>query len=126
MALVAFPPPSPPPLQNLQINTNTPSETPATRLKPFVAAEMSSLVLALIKHPDNTNTSSCPLGDRIKAGVHMKMLGKSDFLFSLELASSTIGLHIGKSCFGVFSKFKCEVAVYIQEVYEMWLVATAT
>ena len=33
----------------------------------------------------------------------MKMSGKSDFLFSLELASSTIGLHIGKSCFGVFS-----------------------
>ena len=34
----------------------------------------------------------------------MKMSGKSEFLFSLELASSTIGLHIGKSCFGVFSK----------------------
>ena len=56
----------------------------------------------------------------------MKMSGKSDFLFSLELASLTIGLHIGKSCFGVFSKFKCELAVYIQEVYEMWLVAMAT
>ena len=46
----------------------------------------------------------------------MKMSGKSDFLFSLELASSTIRLHISKSCFGVFSKFKCELAVYIQEV----------
>ena len=34
----------------------------------------------------------------------MKMSGKSDFLFSLKLASSTIGLHIGKNCFGVFSK----------------------
>ena len=56
----------------------------------------------------------------------MKMSGKSDFLFSLELASSTIGLHIGKSCFGVFSKFKCELAVYIQEVNDMWLVAMAT
>ena len=56
----------------------------------------------------------------------MKTAGKSDFLFSLESASSTIGLHIGKSCFGVFSKFKCELAVYIQEVYEMWLVAMAT
>ena len=61
----------------------------------------------------------------LKAGVHMKMSGKSDFLFSLELASSTIGLHIGKSCFGVFLKFKCELAAYIQEVYEMWLVAMA-
>ena len=30
----------------------------------------------------------------------MKMSGKSDFLFSLELA--TIGLHICKSCFGYF------------------------
>ena len=39
----------------------------------------------------------------IKAGVHMKMSGKSDFLFSLELASSTIGLHNGKSCFGVLN-----------------------
>ena len=38
----------------------------------------------------------------LKAGVNMKMSGKTDFLFSLELASSTIGLHIGKSCFGVF------------------------
>ena len=56
----------------------------------------------------------------------MKMSGKSDFLFSLELASSTIGLHVGKSCFGVFSKFKCELAVYIQELYEMWLVTMAT
>ena len=56
----------------------------------------------------------------------MKMLGKSDFLFSLELASSTIGLHIGKTCFGVFSKFKSKLAVYTQEVYEMWLVAMAT
>ena len=54
------------------------------------------------------------------------MSRKSDFLFSLELASSTIGLYIGKSCFGVFSKFKCELAVFIQEVYEMWLVAMAT
>ena len=33
----------------------------------------------------------------LKAGVHMKMSGKGDFLFSLKLASSTIGLHIGKS-----------------------------
>ena len=33
----------------------------------------------------------------------MKMSGQSDFPFSLELTSSTIGLHIGKSCFGVFS-----------------------
>ena len=33
----------------------------------------------------------------------MKMSGKSDFLFSLELASSTIGLHNGKSCFGVLN-----------------------
>ena len=65
-------------------------------------------------------------GISLKAGVHMKMSGKSDLLFSLELASSTIGLHIGKSCFGVFSKFKCELAVYIQEMYEMWLVAMAT
>ena len=40
-----------------------------------------------------------------KAGFYLKMSGKSDFLISLELASSTIGLHIGKSCFGVFSKF---------------------
>ena len=56
----------------------------------------------------------------------MKMSGKSDFLFSLELASSTIGLHISESCFGVFSKFKCELAIYIQEVYEKWLVAMAT
>ena len=40
----------------------------------------------------------------IKAGVYMKMSEKSDFLFSLKLASSTIGLHIGKNCFGVFSK----------------------
>ena len=48
------------------------------------------------------------------------------FYRSLALASSTIGLHIGKSCFRVFSKFKCELAVYIQEVYEMWLVAMAT
>ena len=55
----------------------------------------------------------------------MKTSGKSDFPFSLELASSTIGLHIGKSCLRVFSKFKCELAVYIQEVYEMWLVAMA-
>ena len=47
----------------------------------------------------------------------MKMPGKSDFLFSLELASSTIGLHTGKSCFAVFSKF--ERAVYLQEVYEL-------
>ena len=38
------------------------------------------------------------------AGVYQKMSGKSDFLFLSELASSTIGLHIGKSCFGVFSK----------------------
>ena len=39
----------------------------------------------------------------LKAGVHMKMLGKSDFLFSLELASSTIGLYIGKKLFwGIF------------------------
>ena len=59
-------------------------------------------------------------------GVHMKTSGKNDFPFSLELTSSTIGLHIGKSCFGVFSKFKCELAVYIQEVYEMRLVAMAT
>ena len=65
-------------------------------------------------------------GISLKAGVHMKMSGKSDLLFSLELASSTIGLHIGKSCFGLFSKFKCELAVYIQEMYEMWLVAMAT
>ena len=56
----------------------------------------------------------------------MKMSMKSDFLFSLELASSTIGLHIGKSCSGEVSKFKYELAVYIQEVYEMWLVAMAT
>ena len=56
----------------------------------------------------------------------MKMSGKSDFLFPLELASSSIGLHIGKSCFGVFSKFKCELAVCIQEEYEMRLVAMAT
>ena len=56
----------------------------------------------------------------------MKMSGKSDFLFSLELASSTIGLHISKSCFWVFSKFNCELVVYIQEVYEMWLVPMAT
>ena len=62
----------------------------------------------------------------IKAGVHMKMSGKSDFLFSLELKSSTIGIHIGKSCFGVFLQFKCELAVYIQEVHEMCLVAMAT
>ena len=41
----------------------------------------------------------------IKAGFYLKMSGKSDFLFSLELASSTIGLHTGKSCFGVFLKF---------------------
>ena len=54
------------------------------------------------------------------------MSGKSIFLFSLELASSTIGIHIGKSCFGVFSKFKCELAVYIQGVYEMRLVSMAT
>ena len=65
-------------------------------------------------------------GNKVKAGVQMKMSGKSDFLFSLELASSTIGLHIGKSCFGVFSKFKCELTVFIQEVYGMWLVAMAT
>ena len=39
----------------------------------------------------------------IKAGFYLKMSGKSDFLFSLELASSTIGLHTGKSCFcGIF------------------------
>ena len=68
-------------------------------------------------------SEGCPL----KAGVNMKMSGKSDFLFSLELASSTIGLwYIGKSCFGVFSKFKCELSVYIQEVYEIRLVAIAT
>ena len=47
------------------------------------------------------------------------MSRKSDFLFSLELASSTIGLHTGKSCFGVFSKFSFERAVYLQEVYEL-------
>ena len=41
----------------------------------------------------------------LKEGVYLKMSEKSDFFFSLELASSTIGLHIGKSCFGVFSKF---------------------
>ena len=41
----------------------------------------------------------------LKAGFYPKMSGKSDFLFSLELESSTIGLHTGKSCFGVFSKF---------------------
>ena len=35
----------------------------------------------------------------------MKMSGKSDFLVSLELTSPSIGLDIGKSCFGVFSKF---------------------
>ena len=52
----------------------------------------------------------------------MKTSGKNDFPFSLELTSSTIGLHIGKSCFGAFSKFKCELAVYIQEVYGMRLV----
>ena len=55
----------------------------------------------------------------------MKTSGKSDFPFSLELASSTIGLLVGKSCLRVFSKSKCELAVYIQEVYEMWLVAMA-
>ena len=44
----------------------------------------------------------------------------------MELSSSTVGLHIGKSCFGVFWKFKCELTVYIQEVYEMWLVAMET
>ena len=56
----------------------------------------------------------------------MKMLGKSEFLFALELASSTIGLHIGsKSCFGAFSKFlnlKMQTSRLHQEVYEMWLV----
>ena len=56
----------------------------------------------------------------------MKMSGKSDFRFSLESANSSIGFHIGKSCFGVFSKFKCELAVYIQEVYEIRLVSMAT
>ena len=56
----------------------------------------------------------------------MKMSEKSDFPFSLELSSSTFGLHIGESCFGVFSKFQSELAVYMQEVYEMWLVAMAT
>ena len=55
----------------------------------------------------------------VKAGVYLKMSGKIDFLFSLELASSTIGLHTGKSCFGVFSKFSFERTVYLQEVYEM-------
>ena len=54
------------------------------------------------------------------------MSGKSDFLFSLELASSTIGLHTGKSCFKVFSKFSFERAVCLQEVYELLLVAMAT
>ena len=41
----------------------------------------------------------------LKAGVYLKMSEKIDFLFSLELASSTIVLHTGKSRFGVFSKF---------------------
>ena len=50
----------------------------------------------------------------------MKMSGKSDFLFSLELASSTIGLHIGKSCFGVFSKFKCELGVRMKCGWLPW------
>ena len=45
---------------------------------------------------------------------------------SLELASSTIGLHTDKSCFGVFSKFSFERAVYLQEVYELYFVAMAT
>ena len=54
------------------------------------------------------------------------MSGKSDFLFSLELASSTIGLHTGKSCFKVFSKFSFERAVCLQEVYELLLLAMAT
>ena len=64
--------------------------------------------------------------ERLKPGVHMKISGKSEFLFSFELARSTVGLHIGKSCLGVFSKFKCKLAVYIPEVYEMRLVAMAT
>ena len=46
----------------------------------------------------------------LKAGIYLKMSGKSDFLFSLELASSAIGLHIGKSSLGVFSKFYFERA----------------
>ena len=54
------------------------------------------------------------------------MSGKSDFLFSLQLASSTIGLHTGKSCFKVFSKFSFERAVCLQEVYELLLVAMTT
>ena len=77
---------------------------------------MGTLILALV----------CPFAVRIKAGVYLKMSGKSDFLFSLELASSTIGLRTSKSCFKVFSKFSFERAVCLQEVYELLLVAMAT
>ena len=75
------------------------------------------------------STSLAVRGSRtsvLKAGVYLKMSGKSDFLLSLELASSTIGLHTGKSCLKVFSKFSFERAVCLQEVYELLLVAMTT
>ena len=40
-----------------------------------------------------------------KAGVYLKMSGKSDFLFSLELASSTIYFTLVRVVLGYFQNF---------------------
>ena len=63
--------------------------------------QISTILDSVVRPREN----DCEFGTCIKAGFYLKMSGKSDFLILLYLARSTIGLHIGKTCFGVFSKF---------------------
>ena len=73
-----------------------------TFIKLSTDIQFGTVFLKLMRVQIFFQRASAKVGSILKVGVYLKMSGNSDFLFSLKLASATIGLDIGKSCFGYF------------------------